>query len=675
MFNITVDHTPNNPSKIEIVSDLNQSQDTSCHDLDCLTQEIANLLYLTTNQELNINKLLRKPKYQNLVSSIHIHEQIIRHLDSSSYYDKKFILALKELLNSLSTVHLESSNIALFHSYKSLHVRLSKARPEHLNLTLQALRELNQLNSSTLLLEIYLNEFLVHLDALKANKLIQERLNILLNKLESLSLQLQQQRQKASNLYFVQLKDKSVEEHLLQTIKALQINCLYPIENLLIKLENRYKKPQVIIFTCSYGTGHKVTAAAIQETLKSAKIDSIIIDLSTGALLGRDRIHKIFKVCGINYNDHPLNSVDVFNEILKNQFYSIINTKDSIDLFIRKMLDIHGKSGVAPRSSVYKNSWEKTQLRDLLLMQQPNHIITTYHMDLNPILEVAEELNLPLLHIPTDYNMKYDEVFGTTPTSYPHFRSLIPNSSVPATLTTQYPLPDKCFVQNIGIPLRTPFYQSLERKQAKTYRKKLNLKSNEKVLFLSTGGNGQHLPHPELLANSTTWNMPLRLEIIVGKNKEFVEYLQNKLVQVDNNPFLLRGQNPYVTVEIVVNPDPAARGTDREFYISANEISKIMDISDAAIAKAGGLSTAELLFKGIPILFDQRVRPFSWELFNIQVVTAAGRGLSNYNTKTLEQDLLHLLAIPKEIDCRFHFENGPEMLINTILEQIQATGT
>ncbi len=430
------------------------------------------------------------------------------------------------------------------------------------------------------------------------------------------------------------------------------------------------RNKKVVIFTCSYGNGHKITAAAIEQTLQKASAHPVIYDLSVGPLLGKDRWRQLFKLFGIQYGDRPISGVDIFNEILRHQFYFIVNAKDAIDAFVRKMLDISGKDGVISPLGLWTNSWEKTQIRELLFIERPDHIITTYHMDLNPILEVAEELGIPLLHIPTDYDMKFREVFGKKTTEYPHFKSLVPNYAIEETLQTQNPLRSDQLVEKIGIPLRPEFYQFLDREELLSYRRSRGIADDEKILLISAGGNGQNLPHPEHLANSPTWDLPLRVLVIAGKNRDFATHLQYNLKSQNGNSCILKGKNPNVTIEIVTNPDLDKIIPGLEFFIQADQLSKILDISDASIAKAGGLSVAELLFKGVPIVFDLRVNPFSWELFNLNVAISRQMAISNYYLKNLEQDLKQIFEIPKNQNFNFYFESALESFCQCLNDQI-----
>lgn len=618
-------------------------------------------------------------KEENLrTKAAEIYEQIDKINSSNS---KNKINELKSKLQALSALYFSESKIAEFHSFESISESLIKFDSQELDSTLAELKKLGNLNALILTFNKKLFFFFNSNTEKKHQKLfeISEKFNTQVEKIREARIR---------DFFFTQLE--KLNDHFNQTVKVLYVSELNKVQHSLNRLIEKWnikaisseetleaalpslENKKIVIFTCSYGTGHNITASALKQTLDKAQGKSVIYDLSTGALLGRDRYRKIFNIFGINYNDHPMNSVDIFNEILRNQFYFLVNTKNNIDLFIRKMLDIPGKDGVASAIGILNNSWEKTQIREILLLERPDQILTVYHMDLNPILEVAEELGIPVLHVPTDYDMKFFEVFHRTPPVYPHFKSLVPNYEVEETLTTKFPVTEDQIIQGVGVPLRSEFYEFLTAEEVQAYRVQRKIQDNEKVLYISAGGNGQNLPHPEFLANSKTWNIPLRIELIVGKNREFAAYLQKKLNSVNGNPFLLQGKNPYVTVEIISNPDKSKVGTVEEYFIGANELSKILDISDAALAKAGGLTVAELLFKGIPIIFDQRKNPFSWELFNIERTIEQKMGLSNFSIKTLEADLKNALEIPKEMNLHFYFEHSREILCQTILDQINA---
>lgn len=660
-------------------------------EIDAITQKMADLLATTSFTQNYIDNSSQNIETQAFQQISEISNLLISAETNGTKIKKKEIIQELQLnLKNLSNYYLDNQCLAEYHSYKSLSDKLKKIDEAGLKSIISQLNDLGRLNESMKLLQNQLINLLNYTETTPLNSFeTYQKLQQVIQDSKNLISNIDQVR----NAYLKDFNtniDKKITQEALQTTQSLYMSHLNQVAKGLNQVIDRLetfmqiKNPspisslenkKFVIFTCSFGTGHKVTAGAIKDLLNGKKANANVYDLSTGALLGKDRLRYIFKSLGIDYNEHPLNSVDVFNEILKRQLYSVINAKHKIDLALRDLFHLPGKDGVAGYAGPLNNSWEKTQIRELLLAERPDHIITTYHMDLNPILEVAEELGIPILHIPTDYDMKSWEVFNDTPPTYPHFKTLVPNQDILDTLESRAPLTLEQIVTGVGIPLRAEFYQTLTAEEAKAYRQQRGIQENEKVLYLSAGGNGQNLPHPELLANSTTWTTPLRIEVIAGRNRGFVEQLQKNLKPKDGNPFLLQGSNPYVTIEIVTNPDLSRKGTEEEFFIKADELSKILDIADASVAKAGGLSVAELLFKGVPILFDQRKTPFIWELFNIKMAVKENMGISSFKLKSLEKDLNSLLQIPKTKKPQFHFENGHEIFAQTVLNQITGAKT
>ncbi len=619
----------------------------------------------------------------------------IRCIAELNLYDSRNVQDIEAILHMLSFGYLERNRLAEHHVFNSiLSKNIEKVPPNERFIVVEHLNKLGNLHQSIINFKPCFINLLNSLEDTYSLELFNDtdfiKMKHIIEVAEKILQMIEKKRQAHALHFFNWEKDKTKAEFLMQTIDALHLNELNKLEKLLTRMkeklrffgfhdsipmekESRFpslKNKKVVIFTCSFGTGHKVTAGAIKHTLQQAQAKVSIHDLSLGALLGQDSYRFIFKKLQVNYENHPLNSVDLFNEILKRQLYFVVNALDETDFFVRQSLYLSGKNGVASAVGVLNNSWAKTQIRNLLLFERPDHIITAYHMDLNPILEVAEELGIPVLHVPTDYNMKFWEVFGEQPPTYPHFKSLIPNTGIDRTYKTKAPLFSEHVVEGVGIPLREEFYSSLTQEEALSYRQRRGIKEEEKVIFLSAGGNGQNLPHPELLANSTTWKNPTRIEIIAGKNREFVQSLQQTLKPVNGNPLLLHGTNPYVTVEVVANPDKSKIGTEEEYFIPAKELSKILDITDVSIAKAGGLSVSELLFKGVPILFDHRKTPFTWELFNIEVTVEENMGNSNFYLSDLENDLQNILQSPTGNKEHFHFEKSREILCETIKDQI-----
>lgn len=597
----------------------------------------------------------------------------------AEWAEKREEATFSQVCTALAELHRKEERWALFHSFSSLAHRANGLPQEERELLVQAFVLLGQLYEAVAYFQEQAYRWMdsFHSSSEGVAPLAAEMEELFGELIEAIERTNQAERE----LFFQELMDKTGEEELLQTLIAIYGHELNKVASFLRRLFDEGALDEekallcgkkIAIFTCNFGTGHKVTAEALRQLVEKGRGKATIYDLSIGALLGSDPIRRIAKVLDIDYDDHSLNSTDLFNEILRRQLFVFINTQEFIEDAIRELLEMPGKHNVDQPLGLSKNSWKKSQLRDLLLLDGAQQVITSYHMDLNPVIEVAEELGLPVLHVPTDYNMKFYEVFPHSPTSYPHFHSLVPNQAIPATEASSSPLPYYRFIEGVGIPLRPALYRSMDEHERRSYRQSHGIAPEERIVCLSAGGNGQELPHPELLANSKSWDLPLRLVVVAGKNRSFVNQLRKKLVADETNPLLLRGSNPQVTIEILTNSEPASQGTEREFVVSASQLSKLFEVADAAIAKAGGVSVAELLFKGVPILFDQRKTPFSWELFNIEVVTAEQRGSSNKQLDQLELDLKNILTFSKQTSGPFQFQEPGGRLLRALHAQLQS---
>lgn len=416
--------------------------------------------------------------------------------------------------------------------------------------------------------------------------------------------------------------------------------------------QNPFYKKNVLIITCSYGNGHNCSAQAVAHYLGKNGAHVEISDFSTDVLLSAQKIHNLGNFIGKNWKN-----ADIFNYILRKQLYLIINRWHELDLNTRRIFGIKGKHGVA-QLDPGPGKLNKKLIRLRLLMHMPDQIVTVYHMDLCPVLEIANEMGLPVIHLPTDVNMKASEPFDERP-SHPHFAMFVPFYH-PRVLQTAAPLQDEQLILG-GYPVRPEFLNSISKEDVDKVKQKKGIDQDTKVVLMMSGGSGQSVPYPELLANSLTWDQKIHLIIIVGHNYKFAEYLKISLNKV--GPYY-QGSNKNVTIELA--KDPATKTPLSPYYIGAQELADLMDLSDAAITKPGGSSVAELLYKGVPSLFDHRKELFYWEEQNVDLVTAIQRGLSNKSLSLFEKDLKSALKMEKQ------FTNRTLGYLNTRLHLCQA---
>ena len=423
--------------------------------------------------------------------------------------------------------------------------------------------------------------------------------------------------------------------------------------NILADNKTLLKNKSVLLATCSYGTGHKRAAEALAKQIEGAGGRVAILDPTAGGdgifIKDIDWVNNIARKFGSDGT-----SVKAFNWILQEQQYWMVNLENKVDGFIRGLFGIKGKNGVATQNKGIDNI-RKERLRQQFLMQRPDLVVTTYHMDLNTYLEVCEELGIPLLHLPTDLDVKAWEVFNDTPPDYQHFKCFLPDASE-STLKSAAPLTKAHlqYEQNIdwhrevaGIALRPEFYLERSVEEIKKLKEERGIDPEAKVVLVLSGGNGQEVPYPEDLMNSDDSNgQKYHMIVVAGGNKAAGDRLNAMRKKTEDR--FITGKNRNVTVEVAKGPETGTQASP--YFIGAGELSRLHAIADAAITKPGGLSMAELLQTGVPILADRRVIPMSWEDFNIAVVQQKNRG-DVYEPEGFQQRLGRIL----DKENRSHF--------------------
>lgn len=384
------------------------------------------------------------------------------------------------------------------------------------------------------------------------------------------------------------------------------------------------KKEKAAVFTCSYGGGHNATAQAVKSYIDDT-YDVSIIDPSTDVFLETQWIHQLGKKLGKNEWKDP----DVFNFVLKNQLYKYDNMYREISTVYNQNFrkeDWHAIFSKSPHS----NSEYKSLIRMRLLRERPKQIITSYHMALHPIREVAEEMGIPVLHVATDYDTKAIELYPMKNVpKLKHFLFCGPLNYAKVE-ETMNPMP----IENkriSGFPVRKEFLNTTDTQTMNQMKKERNLGATAKVVLIMGGGGGQKVPFPELISKFKGVDDQLHVVVIAGANKEFGDEVKN-----------MKSNNQNITFETAKGDDP-----DKPYFVSAKKINELMDLANVVITKSGGASTGEAMQKGIPILFDHRQETFPWEEYNIQVVKEFGRGESITQLAEFEEQLKSNLTKPK----------------------------
>jgi UDP-N-acetylglucosamine:LPS N-acetylglucosamine transferase len=249
-----------------------------------------------------------------------------------------------------------------------------------------------------------------------------------------------------------------------------------------------------------------------------------------------------------------------------------------------------------------------------------------------------------------DLDTKMWEVFGREAPVYPNFSIGVPFDVHESWESTKPLAPNQTFLA--GYPVRPEFLvPAPTAEELATQRAQRGLEEGEQVVLVMTGGGGQSVPWPTLLANSKIWaDCLIRVVVVAGANVSLAAELSKQLKPHPSRTHraqpLLRGSNPLVTVEVA--RDPSLNDPKKPFFVGGAEMAALMDLAGAAITKPGGGSTAELAYRGVPAVLDATKGAMHWEAFSIKSLEAAGRGVALRNPAALEDVLLQALRCGRD---------------------------
>lgn len=294
-------------------------------------------------------------------------------------------------------------------------------------------------------------------------------------------------------------------------------------------------------------------------------------------------------------------------------------------------------------SKVYEvvfSSAKKIMRKDLLpeiAEEAPDLIVSTHPIVTNVLGQLKQEgdLDYPILAFVTDY--KIHEVYlNQTIDAY-----VVGSEYTKKTMAGKGIDPDR--IHPFGIPTRSEFS---ERPESPVNR-------DMTTIMLMGGSLGARQMKSAFLALLRA-KSPLRIIVVCGKNKR----LQRMIELIDAESF--HGNNKAV-----------------EIHGFVNNISEMMDESDAIITKPGGLTSSEAIMKNIPIII-----PYAYpgqEEENAHYLVSSGMALQIESVKSLSSvmDFLienkyiinHMKEVMSEESSKHSIENTVNLCEELIAER------
>jgi processive 1,2-diacylglycerol beta-glucosyltransferase len=261
------------------------------------------------------------------------------------------------------------------------------------------------------------------------------------------------------------------------------------------------------------------------------------------------------------------------------------------------------------KESIHKFNSQK--LKVLFDDFKPDAVVCTQAFPCGMVADYkkAYSSNIPLVAVLTDYiphaYWLYDNV------DY----YITPSQDVSLRLMKKGAEPEK--IKPLGIPFDTKFNEPHD---SRKLLQKFKLASNLPVILIMGGGQGLG-PIKTLVKNLEKTETEIQEIIVTGTNKKLYNALKRK-VKKYKKKILLFG------------------------YV--NNIDELMEISSLIITKPGGVTTAEVLAKGLPMII---VRPIpGQEVNNTGYLTEKGAAIKIDKTEDISSAVEDLLTKPDKLN-------------------------
>lgn len=257
-------------------------------------------------------------------------------------------------------------------------------------------------------------------------------------------------------------------------------------------------------------------------------------------------------------------------------------------------------------------------LRNYIMQQKPDMIISVTPMINGSTLKVCKELNIPLLVIPTDFDATtfinqlhepdYDKFF---------FNLVFPNEFGIEQTIEPAKIPQKSVI-SLGFPLKPSFYVAHNKS---LIRNKFKIPNDKTVIMLLMGGQGAQAT-VDFARQLAQLQENVHLLLCVGKR----EGVRNQIKQVEFND-----------------------GISVSVISFTPQIADLMSVTDLIITKSGSVTVHEALFMRLPMILDATTSVLPWEQFNHTFVEKKELGASLKKLSDLVPLVHDLLRNPKKL--------------------------
>ncbi|MCI0381957.1 MAG: hypothetical protein L0207_02755 [Chlamydiae bacterium] len=345
----------------------------------------------------------------------------------------------------------------------------------------------------------------------------------------------------------------------------------------------------ILIFTCGGGKGHLCTTKAMSQ-YALGKYHILIANTLEETLASTDFFKKLL----FDFSQEKL-----YNHLLKNEEFEWLKLITAIGPFFIMM---------------QQESIEKL-IRLEIFKQNPSLIISCFPVMNAMFLNVAKELTIPFIAVPTDLDTGLF-IKGMNSTScdlnYPLYRMTLAYENPEMRAIIERTIPkDKIHIS--GFPVRPSFRVNVTPEMKQNIRKKFQVQADEKIIMVMMGGN----------AGLATQKYA---EIFAAYSDSEIESITDQELHI----ICLCGDQKFPENQRMLSHINGLQIQSKKIKISGipatESIAEIMTISDILITKPGGCSTNEALAKRLPMIFHSPFALMDWEVFNMEFCIKANMG-------------------------------------------------
>lgn len=344
----------------------------------------------------------------------------------------------------------------------------------------------------------------------------------------------------------------------------------------------------LLIFTCGGGRSHLSVTKAMSEYAKG-RYHIQVANTLEDTLASTD----VFKRMLFNFSQERL-----YNHLVRNEEFEWVKLLTSVGPFFLMM---------------QQESIEK-QIRLEVLRHHPDLLISCFPCLNTMFLNVARDLNLPILMVTTEL----DTTFFTKgmnsrscDLSYPKWKMTLAYDTPEMRSPIEKRIPaDKICIT--GFPVRSSFNAPPAEDEINQLRKEFGIKAEDRVLLVIIGG----------IVGRATERYATVLASLSGLDIA-------ELTDGDLHVICLCGDQKVADnreMRFRINALPTNQRLHMHAIGAVDDLAKLMSISDGLITQPEGCTTNEALTTGLPMIFHAPFALMEWEVFNMEFCIQANMG-------------------------------------------------